>query len=394
MSQSGLFRRLIGLLSQAKLRLSGTKPPAVTSPVVTVHSLFIGPANSAGQAASWAQAVMQIEPQITAASMAVVRSDDVFGFAADSRVAHGYAVHSRSWQRRQFNALKQFNTVVLESGLPAVPGILGGDILAQIRALEAAGARVALLFHGSDIRDPDRHMAAEPYSLFQVDSVLTQGLREVTRANRALAAAANVPVLVSTPDLVDEVPGAVWLPLVVDPGKWQRSEGPLRSGSTTKVVHVPSSSKLKGTELIMPTLERLEAEGIVSLDSVARSTHEKMPARYGQADVVIDQFRAGSYGVAACEALAAGRVVISHVSEVVRARVKEWSGDELPIVQATPDTLEAVLREIAEYPERFRDIAAQGPEFIARNHAGDRSGHVLARLCFPDDTVPVIGRDV
>lgn len=393
MSQSCFVRRLVGLLAQAKLRLSGARPPAVTGPAASGHSLFIGPANSAGQAFFWAQAVTNVEPQISATSMAVVRPEDVFGFAVDSRVAHGYAVYSRGWQKRQFAALELFDTVVLESGLTAVPGVLGGDTLAQIRALETAGARVALLFHGSDIRDPDRHMETEPHSHFQVDSALTQRLREVTRANKALAAAADVPVLVSTPDLVDEVPDAMWLPLVVNPAKWQRPEGPLRGESAIKVVHVPSSSKLKGTELIMPTLQRLEAEGVVSLESVSRSTHEEMPARYGRADVVIDQLRAGSYGVAACEALAAGRVVISHVSEAVRARVREWTGDELPIIQATPDTLDAVLREIEAHRERFREIAAQGPDFIARHHSGDRSGQVLARLCFPDDTVPVIGRD-
>ncbi len=43
---------------------------------------------------------------------------------------------------------------------------------------------------------------------------------------------------------------------------------------------------------------------------------DAMPEVYGGADIVLDQFPLGTYGVAACEALVAGRLVVSHVSDV------------------------------------------------------------------------------
>jgi glycosyltransferase involved in cell wall biosynthesis len=93
---------------------------------------------------------------------------------------------------------------------------------------------------------------------------------------------------------------------------------------------------------------------------------------------VLDSFRTGNYGVAACEGLAAGRIVVAHISEEVRRRTRELTGEELPIVEATPESLAEVLLGIVEDPTRALGIAAAGPEFVRRFHGGSRSGAVLA----------------
>jgi hypothetical protein len=48
------------------------------------------------------------------------------------------------------------------------------------------------------------------------------------------------------------------------------------------------------------------------------------------------------------------------------------------VVEATPETLEAVLDDVARRPEHYAEIAAQGPGFVRRNHDGRRSGLMLA----------------
>ncbi len=96
---------------------------------------------------------------------------------------------------------------------------------------------------------------------------------------------------------------------------------------------------MKGTQLIAPVLERLAERGTIDFRYVEGVAAADMPALYGEADIVLDQFRIGSYGVAACEAMAAGRVVVGHVSPAVRSHVLRATGLELPIVEATPDSL-------------------------------------------------------
>lgn len=377
MADRSLRDALIGAAAVTKLRLDGTAFPPVASARGT-RTLFIGPANSAGQGYAWARAAENADDAISAVSMTFARRDDRFRFAVDQAVDHRYGVHSSTWQRRQFAAVSEFDAILLESGIAPFTKMLGGSAAAQTRALAANGARVALVFHGSDIRDPDAHLSREPLSHFAADAELTAALRRSTAANRALIAELDLPVFVSTPDLLHDVPGARWLPVVVDAAQW-RSESPALTGSAPlRVAHVPSKSLVKGTDLIEPVLTRLQDAGAIEYRPVSGVAHAEMPRTYGAADIVLDQFRVGSYGVAACEALAAGRLVIGHVSDDVRASVRDLTGDELPIVEATPDTLAAVLTDIDEHRERYAEISASGQRFAARHHDGRLSGRVIA----------------
>ena len=104
----------------------------------------------------------------------------------------------------------------------------------------------------------------------------------------------------------------------------------------------------------------------------------EMPDLYRRADVVLDQFRIGTYGVAACEAMAVGRLVVSHADDQVRARASEARGMALPIVQATPDSLRDVLTDVVARREHFRSIAALGPTFVEDLHDGAASARALA----------------
>ncbi len=101
-----------------------------------------------------------------------------------------------------------------------------------------------------------------------------------------------------------------------------------------------------------------------------------MPDVIGDADIVVDQLRIGLYGVAAAEALAAGRIVVSYVGDAVRHRVRSLTGREVPIVEADPDTLgDVVTGLIADRDAAER--AAAGPGFAAELHDGSRSALAL-----------------
>lgn len=309
--------------------------------------------------------------------MAFLRQNNLFRHAVDQSVPNEYAAHSYAWQRKQQEAVQQFDAACIESGQPPFSRLLGGSTLAQITQLQAAGVKCALIFHGSDLRDPDRHIAAEPNSHFAVDGAFYSRMKETTARNRQLIRESRLPVFVSTPDLLSEVAGAKWLPVVVDVDLWAVDEEPLQHNSMPRVVHVPSSSSVKGTDLIAGTLQQMHDSGVIRYQSVTGVAHSDMPQIYQNADIVIDQFRVGNYGVAACEAMAAGRIVVSHVSDSTRDRTSELTGLQLPIVEAVPDTLHSVLEGILEAPDSALMLAGDGPEFVRRCHNGALSGKVL-----------------
>ncbi|MCC7127452.1 MAG: hypothetical protein IT192_01375 [Microbacteriaceae bacterium] len=105
--------------------------------------------------------------------------------------------------------------------------------------------------------------------------------------------------------------------------------------------------------------------------------HQSMPAIYADADVVLDQFMLGSYGVAACEAMASGRVVFCHVDDATRALVRMETGLDLPLQEATIESLEAELRRVVAEPEAYEYLRTAGPNFVGAVHSGRRSAEAM-----------------
>ena len=363
-------------LSVAIARMRGERVPPPPRPRERPIRLMIAPANYAGQGYRWARAVEE-NPDIAAMNM-VYDSINPFGYPVDYPVPGRIAGHSRKWQKAQLEALgEHFTHMLIEAEMQPLGSLYGGDVLKQAIAIQDAGVRIAMLCHGSDIRLPSRHAASDQWSPFHNDEwVPVAKLEEVVRGNLAVLDALDVPTFVSTPGLMLDVPTAHLLPVVIDVGMWHPAE-PVLERERPRVLHVPSNPLVKGTAEITPVLERLHRAGTIEYVTVSGVEHASMPDIYGSADIVLDQFRLGDYGVAACEAMAAGRLVVSHVSDQARGAVVGETGHELPIVEAHLDSLESVLLDILADRARYREIAAAGPEFVGAVHDGRMSRQVL-----------------
>ena len=340
--------------------------------------VLLGPVNSAGQGYLWARALERARPELLPLNLKVSSPSDRYGYPADLRVSSGYAAHSRKWQKSQLIALEGYRAVLVESASLVLGGAFGADCSEQIEALRRKDVKVGLIFHGSDLRDPDVHLTSEPDSYFGVDESFTDLMRRKSQKSKELIARTGLPVFVSTPDLLREVDNARLLPVVVNPEAWATKEPPLTKNRRPRVVHAPSSSHIKGTDLIDGTMQRLNDSGVIDYRRISGLSHSEMRDVYRESDIVLDQFRGGPYGVAACEALAAGRIVVSHVPSWVRELTRELAGRELPIIQSSADELERTIIEILDRPEVAIEKAAQGPVFVTHWHNGRESGQVLS----------------
>ena len=365
---------LLGRLAARRLGTVDVVPPVSVADDRPTRVL-VAPVNYSGQGRLWAAALERSDPGISARNMAI----DVpggFSFPSDLVVPVAAYHNSTEWQRQQLAAVQRFSHVLIEAEEPLFGRLFGRDVAAESRALVASGVDVAFIAHGTDARLPGRHAEASPWSPYRDPELYVSRLERLARRNIALLTASGRPVFVSTPDLLADLPGATWCPVVVDPARWAigargTTAGPLR------VVHAPSSAVVKGTHLIEPTLRRLHDRGVIDYRPVVGVASADMPAVFADADVVLDQFRLGSYGVAACEAMAAGRTVVGHVLEGVRSDVLATTGLPLPIVEAHPDTLEAVLTELAGDRARLELLGRSGAGFVAAVHDGRRSAAVL-----------------
>ncbi|MFZ2261729.1 MAG: hypothetical protein WAV52_13505 [Luteococcus japonicus] len=338
--------------------------------------LAIGPANYAGQAHAWASAV-RTNLQVPAHSFnrGPVRRHE-FRFETDREIPAPLFFAPLLRGRRMKRFLRGYTHVLLDGYTTFFQVPSRRDIAADVAFLRDAGFEVGLLAHGTDIRRPDQHMARNPHSYFLEGDQAWRDLRQRNAdAANAAAADAGVPLFVSTPDLLHDQPDATWVPVCVDPSGY-RTQEPVMERLRPRVLHMPSKAvpPIKGTQYIEPVLRKLHDEGLIGFVSPPRLPHREVPALLASVDVVVDQLLAASYGVTAVEAMATGRVTVAAVGR----ETCELMPEAPPLVDATPEGFEAVIRELVADRERARELARRGVEFVNRWHDGRMSADRLA----------------
>jgi hypothetical protein len=151
-----------------------------------------------------------------------------------------------------------------------------------------------------------------------------------------------------------------WIPLP----KAEPGSRPLR------VVHAPSSRAVKGTHHIVNAVGRLRASGC-DIDFVLVENMSNAEARrlYETADLAIDQVLAGFYGGLAVELMSLEVPVICYLREDDLLRMPRAMCAELPLINATPATLESVLRDwVVERRSELPDRGRRAREFVRRWH--------------------------
>lgn len=376
----GIPDRLLARLMPPSLSWNPDEMRIARAPHTAVR-LLVGPVNSAGQGTAWARAAEQLDGVGAVSLMITDASTARFSFPADVYVpATGYTL-ARQWRHTQRHVIRTgFTHMLLESGRYAYGSVPFRAPAAVAQDLQRSGVRMGLVWHGTDIRLPSEHATRVADSPFGPGGDYPAGRAEIhernARKNREFVTRTDFPVFVSTPGLLD-VERSRWLPVVVEPDRWA-SPMPALVRDVPVVVYAPSNSPMKGADSIDRELGALAAEGLIEYQRPSHVPSDQMPSIYRGADIVLDQFRLGDYGVAACEAMAAGRVVIGHVSDDVRRTVAEQTGRELPLVESrfrdVAATIRAVLQDRAQYQER----ATAGVAYARAVHDGSRSAAVLA----------------
>lgn len=344
-------------------------PPAGDQPC----RLVVGPSNSAGQGWAWAQAAATLDG-VSATTVAIEHGSHLT-FSADRRISTAERT-DRDWVSRFDAEVASTRThVVLESGVTlSGSAIEPPAVAAEVELFEAAGLTVGLALHGSEVRDPTRHMDRYPWSAFHdADAEWRATLQKRVATTRPLAEWLGVPTFVSTLDLLDDVPWATWLPVTIDVERYSSDRPPFER-QVPVVVHAPSRAALKGTHHIDPVLRSLADEGLIDYRPLSGIAAPDMAGHVKDADVIVDQLGLGLYGALSCEGMAAGRLVMAQVGDGIRGRLP----GPLPIIEIAATTLEATLRELLDDRERAREVAAAGPAFVREHHDGRAAATVLA----------------
>ncbi|WP_405712568.1 MULTISPECIES: glycosyltransferase family 4 protein [unclassified Streptomyces] len=346
--------------------------PTWTALGSTPVKLGIGPANYAGQGAAFAQAVSQANPDVSV-EVVMNRRPDSFGYPADVYVDASRLGELDIQMQQMKRIVGRYSHLIVDAFMPVFGRLNGDTIAGDLAALRKARIKVALLSHGSDIRNPARHLERHECSLFRdAPDGIAEKLQSRAETNRRTADECGLPLFVTTPDLLDDLPAAKWAPLVVDVASWA-AERPVMERKRPIVLHAPSKRWTKGTDRIMPVLTELHDKGVIDFRLAEGIPWADMQALVKESDLVLDQFTTGSYGTFAVEAMAAGKPVIGYISDAVKAT----TNGELPLVSATPDTLREVLGSLIDDREGTAAIGRASVEFARTYHDGRWTAQVL-----------------
>lgn len=149
---------------------------------------------------------------------------------------------------------------------------------------------------------------------------------------------------------------------------------------------------IKSSHVYLPLVERLRAEGM-ALELIEPTGIPNKEVRFlqAQADIFLDMLTFGWFGANVREAMMLAKPAICYICpewlESVREEIPEYA-DELPIVSATPQTVETVLRDLIAHPEKRREIGRRSREFALKWHsasaAGKRFDQIYTRLLAGD----------
>lgn len=340
-------------------------------------SLLIGPTNSAGQASLWARALSR--HSLPSQSLRISNNPAAEWFDADMEIPRLEWTTMEGRLSLAKRVASEYDAILIESMRPLFSLHSKRDYAADrtfddLKLLKKAKVKGAIVFHGSDIRDTAAHAKREPFSPYRHSSPELDQLQirasEFRRAGRK-AFWKGIPVFVTTPDLLLDMPRAHWLPVTIDVDNFER-EGLARpcwsSSGAPKVLFQPSKGWLKSADLVSPILEKLDKEGVIELLDSQTIPHTEMASKIAQADVVIDRFD-GVAGVASVEALAARRLVIANIASWAYRKAEATP----PIVHATPETLEGILRKISFQRSAYENDFEAGVQYVRRWHDGSES---------------------
>lgn len=346
-----------------------------------IPRLAIGPANYAGQAHAWAQAVRRHLPAEAWSFAEQPGRGRGFQFDANRRL---HLLQSRNPLFRQLRSrqlLAGTTHLALDGFRTFFRARQRGKFESDARWLQEHGWEVALISHGTDTRSPERHMERLKWSYFRDGDADWRAALSVSSAeNRRVAASSGLPIFFSTPDLAFDLPQGTWLPVTIDVEAWSCDE-PLLERVVPRVVHIPSNSVVKGTKYISSAMGELADKGVIEYLSPGKIPHAQMRELIQSADIVVDQVLTGCYGVAAVEAMAAGRIVIGGLADDVADLMPEGPD----FLTADPSTLESVVLSVLDRRDEMRSDAVKNLSFVRSWHDGRESARRLAPFLGVED---------
>ena len=251
----------------------------------------------------------------------------------------------------------------------------------ELKWLKFLGKKIFITYQGDDARQGDYSLRNFSVNIAsQVDAGYYDAKSDAfKRRNINLLNSAASQIYAVNPDLLHVLTDrARFMPYsTIFMDEWVPKYN-LNQTGPLKIVHAPSNRKVKGTDLILNTLEKLKSDGFeFELIMVEGMSNIEAKLQYERADVLIDQLYAGWYGGLAVELMALGKPVMVYLRDEDLKLIPEEMRAELPFIRTSPDLLGDSLRNLLQMSRAdILDVGRKSRCFVERWHDPIKIAHL------------------
>ena len=193
----------------------------------------------------------------------------------------------------------------------------------------------------------------------------------------------DFPTIHEVPEFYCQDP-EIWNPYLIIPNEFKLSR---KSEKTVILYHGIGNKEVRtngmgvnihSSHIYFPLIERLIGEGM-DLEIISPTGVPNRDVRFiqAQSDIFLDMLTYGWFGAMAREAMMLGKPVMCYMRpewlESMRQEIPEYI-DELPIISATPQTVESILRDLIMDKEKRISIGRKSLDFAMKWHSTDAAG--------------------
>lgn len=252
-------------------------------------------------------------------------------------------------------ALFRYQVFHFFSGETILPWKLRGF---ELRCYQMFGKKVIMHFVGSDIRsekylqEKNDHLQEYIEGKYSIQNPISEPIQHQL-IDQAQKYADHI--IVSTPDLIQLIPQATFIPVFLDTGNLPATESN-RSAAPIRIIHSPSAYNTKGSEYIHKALDAIQQEfgERVEIITPGKKLNEgehyslsryELLAEFQSAHVVIDQLLIGWYGLKSVEALYYGCEVVCYIEPALEGLLQE---NKVPITNANAVNIADKLSDLID----------------------------------------------
>lgn len=145
-----------------------------------------------------------------------------------------------------------------------------------------------------------------------------------------------------------------------------------------------SNKNIKCTHIYLDLIDRYKSEGLpVELIFFHGLPNKVIRFYQAQADIVVDMLTFGFFGANIREAMMLGKPTVCYLRpewlEMMREEIPDYV-DELPVVSATPETVDEVLRELISNKAKREEIGRRSREFAVKWHGSEKAAQYFDRF--------------